>query len=1357
MKHSIRIFLVVLFFFQNIFTQSIHTKYPITNGTVYSIAQSGNSIYIGGTFTYVGPLNGNGGVVDTNTGAYVSSFPKVNAPIQSVVADGNGGWFIGGDFTQVGGVSRNHLAHIQSDKSLDASWNPNVNSVVYTMELVGTKLYFGGAFSSVGGNARNNLAAVDANSGALDGWNPNANNSVLVMKASGNMLYIGGTFTAVLSTSRNHVAAIDATTGALDAQWNPDANNYVQAIAIGNSKIYLGGNFTSVGSVERNRLAAVNTTTGALDNWNPHPNSVIYSLATYGNNVFVAGEFDTIGGTKRNYLALTDTLNGTVNAFWNPNPNNSVFAISLYGGKVFVGGDFTTIKNTARSKIAALEFGNDLNSWEAGANGSVYAIAGSENNIYIGGNNSSVGGHARNRSASFDATTGEISSWNPNANNLVFSIALSGNKAYIGGAFTTLSGTTRNRIAAVDAVTGALDGSFNPNANNWIRSIVISGTKIFLGGNFTTIAGTSRNYAAAVHSTSGSLDASWNPNANNIIRSMAIWGSKMYLGGEFTTMGGTSRNHLAAVNTSSGALDNSFNPNANDNVFHVFAESNKIYFGGDFTTIGNTSRNYIAQVDATSGALSSWNPNANARVNVVVKKGNKVYAGGDFTSIGGESKTAFAALDTSSGNADAGWNISPNENSDGTSILVASGKTFLGGTFDTLSSAFHPRFVAIDPAGPSLTLSQTSIDFGNVQVNSSRSDTLIVTNNGTETLTISSIISNNAMFTVSPPNGNIASSATMEFYITFTPSTNGNANGTITLSHNGFGNSSTISVSGTGEYSGFSADPSSLSFGYVLSGNSSTDNIIVTNTDAVALNITNVVSSNGEFSVTPTKGNIAASDSMKFYITFSPTSTGTKSGTISFTHNLQGSPGTVNVSGTGTAPGFSLSPTTIAFGEVVVGSTEQEIITVSNTGNASFDVTSATSTHGEFSVSPSSATVAPLSSQTFTVTFAPISTGNKSGAIVFVHTGIGSPDSVSVSGTGIGSKKFRTFNVATELSLKENKLKQSSGQTAKLPNAGNWRDTVLARAAGTKGVVVGIEQTSILDKKLYGWMRLKKGSSATGKYFATIQTDCTFNAPFDSIRKIGSSIKKVFVKELKPTSSTYYNPLAQEFSVFKLNLLSSRKNITPSGMDSLVYVNENSVWNGMSLSQISNNIDSVLTYYKTNKLPGNVTAARNIPALEDVRDMLQSINNAFYKTIALANGDSVIPNVGLRFGGGVELDSVPFLEQSSKAIVEELNGTENDNTNLSQFSLEQNYPNPFNPKTTIHYTLSTAALVTLKVYDVLGREIATLFNNENKDAGKFEVQFDASNVSSGIYFYRLSVTQLGKLRYTETKKFVVMK
>jgi hypothetical protein len=61
------------------------------------------------------------------------------------------------------------------------------------------------------------------------------------------------------------------------------------------------------------------------------------------------------------------------------------------------------------------------------------------------------------------------------------------------------------------------------------------------------------------------------------------------------------------------------------------------------------------------------------------------------------------------------------------------------------------------------------------------------------------------------------------------------------------------------------------------------------------------------------------------------------------------------------------------------------------------------------------------------------------------------------------------------------------------------------------------------------------------------------------------------------------------------------------------------------------------------------------------------------------------------------------------------------------------------------------------VYDLLGREIATLLNNEKKETEKFEVEFEASNVASGICFYRLSITQLGKLCYNETKKFVVVK
>ena len=93
-----------------------------------------------------------------------------------------------------------------------------------------------------------------------------------------------------------------------------------------------------------------------------------------------------------------------------------------------------------------------------------------------------------------------------------------------------------------------------------------------------------------------------------------------------------------------------------------------------------------------------------------------------------------------------------------------------------------------------------------------------------------------------------------------------------------------------------------------------------------------------------------------------------------------------------------------------------------------------------------------------------------------------------------------------------------------------------------------------------------------------------------------------------------------------------------------------------------------------------------------------------------------------------------------------------------QFSLKQNYPNPFNPQTAIGFSLLAIGNVTLKVYDVLGREIATLLNNETMQAGKHAVNFNVetfhgTSLPSGVYFYRLSVD--GK--FSETKKLVLMK
>ena len=87
----------------------------------------------------------------------------------------------------------------------------------------------------------------------------------------------------------------------------------------------------------------------------------------------------------------------------------------------------------------------------------------------------------------------------------------------------------------------------------------------------------------------------------------------------------------------------------------------------------------------------------------------------------------------------------------------------------------------------------------------------------------------------------------------------------------------------------------------------------------------------------------------------------------------------------------------------------------------------------------------------------------------------------------------------------------------------------------------------------------------------------------------------------------------------------------------------------------------------------------------------------------------------------------------------------------SQFVLNQNYPNPFNPTTTISFSIPTSEFVTLKVFDVLGSEVATLVNEE-KPSGSYEVEYKAANLSSGMYLYTLKV---GK--FSETKKLILMK
>ena len=181
--------------------QTVRDDFFITNGQVNAQVLRGNTLYVGGSFSFVGPVTGSGVPVDATTGAPEPGFPRVNGTVMAVVPDGSGGWFIGGTFTLVDGVARTNLAHVLSDHSV-AAWNPAPNGVVRALVLRSGLLYVGGDFVNLGGVARNRIGAVDASSGVTSSWNPNANSSVRALAAGGSVLYTLGSRTALAAGRR---------------------------------------------------------------------------------------------------------------------------------------------------------------------------------------------------------------------------------------------------------------------------------------------------------------------------------------------------------------------------------------------------------------------------------------------------------------------------------------------------------------------------------------------------------------------------------------------------------------------------------------------------------------------------------------------------------------------------------------------------------------------------------------------------------------------------------------------------------------------------------------------------------------------------------------------------------------------------------------------------------------------------------------------------------------------------------------------------------------------------------------------------------------------------------------------------
>jgi hypothetical protein len=219
-------FLIILFNFCNFFliAQDHDFRWWGTDNRTYALGQDNDYIYVGENPRFP---NSKIAIMDETTGFIINNLvlPQPNGKVTAVVDDGQGGWFIGGDFTQISGVIRNRLAHIKSDGSLDLDWNVVVNSTVTLLYRLGNDLFVGGEFiTQIGGTFRTRIAKLNASTGLVDSnWIPNPNGRVNRMTVYGNVLIMAGDFTSIRNTSVGRIAKVNNTDGQV-LSWGVGAN-----------------------------------------------------------------------------------------------------------------------------------------------------------------------------------------------------------------------------------------------------------------------------------------------------------------------------------------------------------------------------------------------------------------------------------------------------------------------------------------------------------------------------------------------------------------------------------------------------------------------------------------------------------------------------------------------------------------------------------------------------------------------------------------------------------------------------------------------------------------------------------------------------------------------------------------------------------------------------------------------------------------------------------------------------------------------------------------------------------------------------------------------------------------------------
>ncbi|MBA4312479.1 MAG: hypothetical protein C0417_07595 [Chlorobiaceae bacterium] len=219
-------------------------------------------------------------------------------------------------------------------------------------------------------------------------------------------------------------------------------------------------------------------------------------------------------------------------------------------------------------------------------------------------------------------------------------------------------------------------------------------------------------------------------------------------------------------------------------------------------------------------------------------------------------------------------------------------------------------------------------------------------------------------------------------------------------------------------------------------------------------------------------------------------------------------------------------------------------------------------------------------------------------------------------------------------------------------------------------------------------------------------------------------------KSLPPDK--HNNKLLAELIALKLNIAASITGKFPNGLGQLTYSDPDDpafILNGFTIDQIIPKADSVLGCL-------NVSVGGTPLIAVDLFKAIRKIDTAFSDIPNFK--DTISFGAGTRLTGVKRLIDIPYLHATPGAVPVTEWIPQTEGLTISQYAMKaENYPNPFNPITNISFEVPFEAFVSLKVYNVLGQEIQILLNNETMDEGEYEVEFDAHNLPSGIYYYRI--------------------